>query len=61
MSDDMQSHAPQRLSGERLTPLSAAAEGIDMAALVAAVERLLRRDIELERERLQGAERGNTW
>ena len=61
MRDDMQPHAPQRLSDERLAPLSAVAGELDLATLVAAVERLLRRDLELERERLQGAERGGTW
>ena len=61
MRDDMQPNAPPRLNGERLAPSSVAAGEIDMAALIVAVERLLRRDLELERERLQGAERGDTW
>ena len=36
---------------------TASAEGIDLAALTDAVERLWRRDLEIERERLWGATR----
>lgn len=39
-------------------PTTQQQHGVDLDALTAAVERLLRRDLEIEHERLHGARRG---
>ena len=59
MSDDTQSKSKPR--SVDVAPEARTGDEIDMAALVAAVERLLRRDLDLERERLRGGERGDIW
>lgn len=61
MGDNESRNASQQLQGEHDSSEPSGDDEIDMTALVAAVERLLRRDLELERERLRGAERGDMW
>lgn len=53
MSDEQAANTAAPQTSDRSTGASNTnADGIDMAALAAAVERLLRRDLEVERERL---------
>lgn len=57
MSEEQHRGTSRRLTGEPPADESTAEEEIDIAELTAAVERLLRRDLEIERERLRAGQR----
>lgn len=60
MSNARTNDAP-RADANQSGDTSSTAGEIDMEALVAAVERLMRRDLELERERLRGVRARELW